>query len=177
MYYILGTDPGITAYVEPERESPNSLVSGVYIDPAGEPLPYRYRYHDLLGNPLHEFDSGTNLMSKRLISVIQGCGVDNLQTFQVELVDESTGSETDDFCVVNVVGLVACANVESSESSPLGGGYYFHNLVIDKEKTRGLLIFRLAESLIDILVDEKVAQEIKKHDFRGVTLTAITDSE
>lgn len=71
--------------------------------------------------------------------------------------------------------MVECAKLDESEKLPLGGGFYFQNLGIDPEQTHDLLVFRLKESLMDIIVHEKVAKKLEEKQIRGITLTpAIT---
>lgn len=174
MYYQLESDePGMTAYVTRVAGSSGSLVRGRFIDPADEQLPFRYTYRDPTGKPLYDYYSGKSLMSKRLIAALEKAGVDNLQQFETELVDETTGAVRNDYSIVNIVGLVSCANIEESTTSELGSSYYFHDLVIDPRKIGDLLMFRLKESMINVLVEEKVAQAIKSGDFRGVLLTPV----
>ena len=177
MYYQLGCDEAtMTAYVVPENEPWHSLIDGQLIDPASESPPFKYRYKDPTKSQLFDYYSAPDLMSKRLVSALEQAGVDNLQKFEAELVDEATGQVNSDYWVVNIVGLVECANLDSSKTSELGSGYYFHELVIDPSKTQGLLMFRLAQSGIDILVHQKVATAIEQGKFRGVTLTALSES-
>jgi hypothetical protein len=177
VYYQLDCDEAtMTAYVVAVKRPRKNLIRGLTIDPVGESPPFRYRYKDATNSPLFDFYSGPNLMSKRLVSALEQAGVDNLQKFEAELVDETTGQVNTEFWVVNIVGLVECADLASSRTSELGSSYYFHELVIDPNKTQGLLMFRLAQSGIDILVHQKVATAIEQGKFRGVTLTALSES-
>jgi len=163
----------MTAYVTPENECSESLVRGRLIDPTGERLPFRYSYRDPFGNPLFDYYSANNLMSRRLVETLEKAGVDNLQKFETHLVDERTGKINKDFWSVNIVGLVSCADVDLSTTSELGSSYYFHDLILDPTRIGDLLVFRLAESLIDVLVDERVAKQIESGGFRGVVLRSL----
>jgi hypothetical protein len=174
MYYQLECDEDtMTAYVTPENESSESLVRGRLIDAEEEILPFRYSYRDPTGAPLFDYYSGDCLMSKRLVEALEKAGADNLQKFEVELVDEQTGKVNTDFWNVNIIGLVACAKLDESQTSELGSSYYFHDLVIDPKKIGEMRIFRLAESLIDVLVDDHVAEQIQAGGFRGIVLNAV----
>lgn len=174
MYYQLESDEAeMTAFITPENESSESLIMGTLLDAENEELPFRYTYNDPTGSPLFDYYSGDNLMSKRLVAALEKAGVDNLQKFEVELVNEKTGKVNKDFWNVNIIGLVSCAEVDLSETSELGSGYYFHNLVIDPTKVGDLLMFRLAESMMDVLVEERVARAIEAGAFRGVVLNPV----
>jgi hypothetical protein len=50
---------------------------------------------------------------------------------------------------------------------------YFEKLVLDETRARGLLMFRLAESLIDVIVAESIAQSLRDGRFVDVTLEEI----
>jgi hypothetical protein len=74
--------------------------------------------------------------------------------------------------VFHELGLIAAANFKRSKydmimegdpggvSTPLAG---FHVLVLDKNKTRNVAMFRLAESPDMLLIDTRVLQHIRKH--------------
>lgn len=47
-------------------------------------------------------------------------------------------------------------------------------LTVDPGRAKGLLMFRLAESLIDVIVHGKVARAIAAGQFHAVALTAVT---
>lgn len=113
------------------------------------------------------------LMHKKLVDVLKNSGVDNLQTFPAIITEEARDTIIEDYLVVNVVGLVACAAVDASDSIPFAGGLFFNNLVIEPKKAHGLLMFRLAESKLDVLVHERVAKELQKHDFPYLVLTPL----
>jgi hypothetical protein len=177
VYYQLGSDEAtMTAYVVAVKRPRKSLIRGRPIDPANESPPFKYRYQDPTKSQLFDYYPVPDLMSKRLVAALESAGVDNLQKFEAELVDEATGQVNTDFWVVNIIGLVECADLNSSKSSELGSSYYFHELVIDPSKAQGLLMFRLAQSAIAILVHQKVASAIEQGKFRGVTLTALRES-
>ena len=77
-------------------------------------------------------------------------------------------------CVVNIVGKVAAADMKQSQAISLGGGQVFTRLTVDPGRAQGLLMFRLAESLIDVIVREKVARAIAAGQFPAVALTPVT---
>ena len=115
----------------------------------------------------------TQLMQKRLFEALQRAGVDNLQSFPAVLSEDGVETPTQDYVVVNVVGTVACASVSESDSIPFADRLFFNDLVIDASKTNGLLMFRLAESLMDVLVHESVAEQLIKGDFPHLIITPL----
>jgi hypothetical protein len=124
---------------------------------------------------LNDFYPNRNVMSKRLVAILQEAGVDNLQIFPAEIKHNLTGEIIDDFVVVNIIGMVSCADLSKSDATPLADVNYFHKLTIDANKTRGALMFRLAESRIDVIVAEQVAQNIEKGNFHNLTLEPIEE--
>jgi hypothetical protein len=113
-------------------------------------------------------------MSRRLVDVLQGCGVDNLQIFPAVISREETGETISHYCVVNVLGLVAAADMGKSKARPLANVKFFEKLAVDPTRARGLLMFRLAESLTDIIVADNVARAIKAGEFTDVTLEPVS---
>jgi hypothetical protein len=178
MYYRLDGDSAtLTTYVKAVNRTQESLVSGALIDEEDEDLPYVYTYSEPAGNPLPDFFKGSNIMSKKMYEAFTECGVDNIQIFPLQFIDKETDQVRDDYVVFNIVGMVECAKLGESEKLPLGGGFYFQNLIIDPAKTHDLLVFRLRESLMDIIVQEKVAKKLEEKEIRGIILTPATTQE
>ncbi len=124
---------------------------------------------------LSDYNTGVMLLSKKLVETIQSVGVDNLELFEAEVTNEKTGEKEGDFYAVNVVGLVSCVAEDQSTSTPLADVEYIYDLVIDSSRTKGFNMFRLAETRIDILVSEKVADAIKAGNFKGVELQPVKE--
>jgi hypothetical protein len=117
------------------------------------------------------YEKSVPVVRDDVIAVLQGAGVDNIQYFDAILRHPKTGEEHRDYKAFNIVGLVACANMQSSElmgtSSSSVGDVDFHALVIDESKTRGLLLFRMAEATNAIVVNERVRQAIEAAGIPG----------
>jgi hypothetical protein len=111
------------------------------------------------------------VMREDVIAALRQAGVDNIQYFDAVLRDPVTGREYRNYKAYNILGLVACADMQASElmgtSDSTIGDVDFHSLVIDESKTRGLLLFRLAESVNAIVVHEKVKQSIESAGIPG----------
>jgi hypothetical protein len=176
MYYRMQTDGLQLTTFTTKKAGPAifEMVRGALYNFAGDPPTFRFESRDSSGNPIVDYISGKCLMSNRLADALEGAGVDNLQRFPAELVDAQSGAVNREFCVVNVVGLVAAADLQRSSALPLGQGWVFPSLTIDASKPLGLLMFRLAESLVDVIVHEQVASAIRAGSFRGVRLESVT---
>lgn len=172
MYYRLQGHSAILAtYTEAINETQSSLVLGRLIEEEYEELPYIYAYDDPADNGLPDYFGGDCIMSKCMYHLLEECGVDNIQALPLQFINKKTDEIRDDYIVFNIIGLVSCTKLDDSSKRPLAGGFYFHNLMIDPEKTDGLSVFRLKESLIDIIVSETVAKKLQEKEVRGITLT------
>lgn len=177
MYYRMQTDRlQLTTFIEQESgPAIPKLTMGRLYTPKEGALPFQFTSRDPDGNQPLDYIGGKCLMNRRLVAVLEGAGVDNLQKFEAELRDQTSGEVNRDFYVVNIIGLVAATDIENSESLPLAEGQVFTSLKIDTDKASGLLMFRLAESLVDVIVHEKVAAAIEKGGFRGVLLSPVSN--
>jgi len=141
-------------------------------------LPYRYTMSVVEGEVprFYGWYPGSDLMQERLVDVLRSAGVNNLQTFPVEIIREGTDEKVPGYVVVNIVGRVSCADIGLSKTEPLADVYYFHNLVIDPKRTSGLLVYRVNESPMIVLVHENVAKAIEEGNFLGLTLEPVSET-
>jgi len=124
---------------------------------------------------MYHYFASARLMHKKLVETIQSAGVDNLEVFPAEITWAEKEQVIEDYVVVNIVGLVSCAVKDQSDTSPIADVDYFHSLTIDTSRTHNMLMFRLAESQIDVLVHEQVADAIKAGNFEGVVLEPVAE--
>jgi hypothetical protein len=92
--------------------------------------------------------------------------VDNLDVYDARLFDPQDGKTIDNYKAVNIIGAVAAADLGKSDySAPSGTALVdtdFDSLVIDEKKAKGLLMFRLAECVTAIVIDERVKQQLAR---------------
>lgn len=109
------------------------------------------------------------LLRNDLLEVIEKSGVDNLQKFPAVL-RQSGGPEVTDYSVVNIQGLVKCADLSKSKYRDTGGigliAMSFRKLVIDDVAAGGQLLFRLGEAASSIIVNGRVKKEVDKAQFK-----------
>jgi hypothetical protein len=171
-YFRLESDPmRLTGSVDQESGEPMYELSRGDPYPAPPDMP---PFGFSCSGPLCAYYSAECLMTLALVEALQGAGVDNLQVFPAVLTDSATGEVREDYRVVNIVGKVAAADMKRSQAISRGGGQVVTRLTIDPGRARGLLMFRLAESLIDVIVHGKVARAIAAGQFPAVALTAVT---
>ena len=122
------------------------------------------------GPYIPEYFVGTiPLFRNDLIESMQRGGVDNLDLYNTEILDPDSGEQLTDHKAVNIIGLVAAADMDASDATVHPGGPVidvdFDGLVVDEAKAGGLLLFRLAESTNGILVHEKLKEHLVKEGF------------
>lgn len=104
-----------------------------------------------------------------LIAALQEAGVDNLDLYQAELIDPDNGRRYKTHKAVNVIGVVAAADLERSAAIVNPGGpiidVSFDSLVLDETKARGALMFRLAEAAGEILVHRSVRDHLRQKGY------------
>lgn len=175
MYYRLSVDRlRMNVFLVEQFDAPRSFITGKRVTPP-DPLPLEYVMEvDVDESPvMFPFFPHVNLMNARLMNVLADAGVDNLQIFPARITDPNTNTTYDDYFAVNVVGLVECADMARSDHAPLADLFFFHKLVIVPDKPKGLPLFRLAESPIDIIVHERVARAIRNADFPELVLESV----
>ena len=165
----LNRNAGLIMYEDNVAET---LIKGAPVDPSGLVLPWPLSLEHKRTDPLQmaDFYPYPKLMSLRLIDALKAAGVDNLQLFDAEITNSKTGAKIEGYQVVNVLGLVAAADPDASKSRPLAHVQFFESLVIDEARARGQLMFRLAESLDDIVIAEKVAKRVHEGRFVDVVV-------
>jgi len=171
-YFHLQSDPlRLTGSLEQTSGPPVYRLSrGELYNAKPDMAPFRFS----CAGELCDYYSGDCLMARALVETLHGAGVDNLQVFPAALTDDNTGTVREDYCVVNIVGKVAAADMRQSQAISLGGGQVFTRLAVDPGRARDLLIFRLGESLVDVIVHEKVAKAVAAGGFRAVVLSPVT---
>lgn len=115
--------------------------------------------------PLYE-DEAVPLFRDDLLVALQNAGVDNLEQFPAVLHDPFSKKDHTNYKAVNIVGVIACADMAGSELMGTTDSTMidvdFAGLVIDESRTGGALLFRLAEAVNAIVVHEKVKEEVER---------------
>jgi hypothetical protein len=157
----------------PLVEGVDSWIKGIPIDvPVPAPIEMELDPQEP-GAVLDLYQLDVLIMSKRLIDALGEAGVDNLEVFDLVLVDPATGARLKTHRLVNVVGAVACADMARSKTLATRGPAMidvdFDSLAIDETRTEGFLFFRLAECLTAILVHDRVRRHLIDRGFTSLT--------
>jgi hypothetical protein len=101
-----------------------------------------------------------------LIVALKAAGVDNLDLYDTVLTNPKTGDIFTNYKAVNIIGIVAVADLSKSKYEAHGLPLIdvdFDSLVIDESQARDLLMFRLAECVSGIVVHEGVKKVVEQH--------------
>jgi hypothetical protein len=104
-----------------------------------------------------------------LVAALRACGVDNLDVYDARIIDPDNGQVHTNYKAVNILGLVAAADMGKSQWSAADGipliDVAFDRLVIDPAKAMDLLFFRLAENNAAVIVHERVRNHLVQAGF------------
>src|SRR5687767_14787133 len=121
------------------------------------------------------FDEVPQVMTGEFLEALRSAGVDNIDSYDATLQSEDGSVVLSGYKAYNIVGLVSAADLEKTEFSPDNPSRQIdaslRGLVVDETKARGLLLFRLAESVDTILIHDSVKAVLEARDFKGVLFT------
>lgn len=106
--------------------------------------------------------------SKDLLDAFGAACVDNVQAFPAVVTDRGGDQQWPGYFAINVLGLVAAADLRRSRFEKIGeypSGLplvEFDELVIDASRVQDLCFFRLAESPLHLIVHERVLDNLRK---------------
>ena len=111
------------------------------------------------------------LMSVELIEALRSAGVDNLEVFDAVIRGDG-GVEHRDHRAFNVIGLVAAADAGASELMGTTNSTLidvdYDSLTIDEERAAQHKLFRLAENVSAIVVDDSVREVVESRGIPGM---------
>jgi hypothetical protein len=169
-YYVLRVedpDEGYRARLDYKRDQPlRSWMTGTpFPTPPPEPIRIGLRGTDedrwVLGDL---WLTPVTVMSTRVLEAIRSAGVDNLDTYAVELLDPISGKLYRDFVAFNVIGKLAAADLGATQFAPGSQERMISadidSLSVNADRARGALMFRLAESVNAVVVHERVRDAV-----------------
>jgi hypothetical protein len=167
-----GVDPAAVLDSGPDRSDPPWLSGQPLRRPPTAPL--IYTLDPAFPGAIPAMITGTEypIMRDDVIEALRAVGVDNLELFDAVIVDPRTGQEHRNYKAFNVLGAVAAADMSksvrasSSDSTVIDAD--FDSLSIDAARAAPFRLFRLAESVNAIVVDEAVKSEIERRNIEGM---------
>jgi hypothetical protein len=179
-YYVLDTGSSPRRWIGEYPHDYGSLFRKGHIITVQLPAPLRYSLRPIVRD---SYDHGPYMASYMkpamplfradLIAAMYEAGVRELDTYDAIIEDpERPGQPHTNYKAVNVLGLVGAADMQLSEYTEHPGGPVgdvdFDHLVIDPNKARGRLIFRLAESTNIIMIRESVRDHLLAKGFNDL---------
>ena len=168
-----GVYPSTTVENGPDLDNDPPWLSG---QPLRRPVPTPLIYTldpARPGNIPAMFDSiAYPFMRDDLIEALRSVGVDNLELFDAVIVDPTTGEEHHNFKAFNIIGAVAAADLSKSIVANTSDSTMidmdFDSLAIDERRAAPFRLFRLAESVDAIIVDEAVKIAVEQRQIEGM---------
>ncbi len=110
------------------------------------------------------------VFSKKLRDVLGELGVDNIQYFDLDIVDPKTGKHYTDYKIANVVGLVDCVDIDKSDLTYFDDGdiEFIDKLVLNETKIpSNIKVFCLLNDASLPLVHQSIKNAIDGSDITG----------
>ena len=121
------------------------------------------------------FKGVPQIMTVEFFEALRSAGVDNIDTYDASLQSEDGTVLLPGYKAYNIVGLVSATDLGKTEFSPDNPSRQIdasvRGLVVDETKAKGLLLFRLAESVDTILIHNSVKAVLEARNFKGVLFT------
>lgn len=125
------------------------------------------------------YDVTIPLFHKDLVAALREAGIDNLDCYGTEIRHPKEGVTTRDYLAVNIIGLIAAADLEQSQHTAYSPAKLidvdFDSLVIDPKRTLGARLFRLAECVTGLVIHRSVKDFL--HAKGGFGLTFVSPKE
>ncbi|MBL8914738.1 MAG: hypothetical protein JNM17_28795 [Archangium sp.] len=121
---------------------------------------------------LMPFYNTPQIMRRDVLAALRDAGVDNLDTYAAVVKTEAGRVVSDDYVAYNVIGVARAADLQrtrfavENESRLIDAS--IERLSIDRSRTGGLLLFRLAESLRTVIVHESVRAAVERRGIRCI---------
>ena len=175
MYFVMASETALRLTSATSESEGTSFENGAVISTVPERL--RLRFDVKIGGGLPDFvdDSPVPIMSARMSDMLVAAGVDNVQTFDVEVKDAAGQDYSERFRAFNVVGRIAAVDLEASvqrDTPALDAQPYFERLVIDEEIATPFNLFRLHEVPSFIVVSLAVKTALEANEISGVRFFA-----
>lgn len=147
------------------------------LQPKNMPEPIEYEIDtEIGGSYLPTTFLSEPVFSVGFIQALINCGIDNIETYEVNIVNPDTGEHIEGYRAINIIGKIACADMDNSECERLiEDQYVFRQLIINPLKARGAYIFRLAQCTQIILVHEDIVKQLPTEFFKDLKFQPVEE--
>lgn len=176
-YYKIDCYPGdydavLSVYPTlPETDRSVTWMDGSSFDfEIKEPFKFEIEEDDH-GNMLPLLSTSPLVITSDMVDALRESGVDNIDVYDAEILDEEDNKTYTNYKAVNVIGMISATDQEKSKIRKVGdeaSGFFinwFDKLVLEDSQTHGLLMFRLAEKPSFIFVHNSVKEHLIKEGF------------
>lgn len=134
---------------------------------------------DLSGRMLPTFFTTPAFAARKSFAeLLKKCGIDNIEVCPAVIHNPESGETIDDYVVINIVGLVACADLQANPGADLGPDLrMIDSPVLRKSALGNALMFRLAEDSLQIVIADSVAERIRAAGIEDAHLEKLEISE
>jgi hypothetical protein len=109
------------------------------------------------------------LAERKVYDTLVAAGVDNVDAYPAVIQNTDTGEQFDDYFFLNVIGVVACADLANSDYAELGGGSrIIDGVAIKADRLPSAHLFRLAEDQLKIVVSDQVQSRLLAAGFTDI---------
>jgi Immunity protein family (Imm11) len=174
-YWVLsasGNPNGMLLYSLPAPGPWQGWMSGkIFPTPPAQPLVVKIQPGYEEADP-PVFEESPQIMTIEFHEALRAAGVDTLDVYDAEVQSKDGSVRLSGYKAYNIVGLVSAAELSKTEFAPDNPSRQMdasiRSLVVDDSKVRGLLLFRLAESVDTILIHRSVKEALQERRFKGV---------
>jgi hypothetical protein len=166
-FYVMKQDTLIQGSVAldgvPDFIDPSDWIAGKVM-PAPQAdlvLPLSLESGKYFGSIINSF---LPLFHKSLKNCLDKFGVDNIQYYPVDLIDQNGLVPNEKlagvYYLANIIGRLDCVDLQKSQVEywPSGYGFDFLSMSIDEQKTNGEKIFRIKDNATLIIINEELKQ-------------------
>jgi hypothetical protein len=112
------------------------------------------------------YDTPALVARKTFHAALVAAGVSNLEVFPAQIRDETRKKVINDYVLLNVIGLVSCADLDQSEYGNLGDEeeplLVIDKLVIKADRVKGLDMFLVMEDPQFMVISERVCKHLER---------------
>ncbi len=169
---------GDEALIDLRSHWDTNFFRGAAFDPQF-PVPVRFRIDiDSEGRRMPTLFTTPALVARGAFhDLLVSAGVDNVESYPAVIDNPESGEVHEDYRVLNIVGLLACADLGAQPGVELGPGIrVIDEPVLRKQALRDALIFRLAEDPVQIIVSDGLAKRIRAAGYTDVFLEKLAVS-
>jgi hypothetical protein len=154
------------------------LLGAAFSTPPIEPIRLKWN-PETEGIKKSMYDATVPLLRKDLFAALLSLGVDNLDSYEVEIENRLNGEIDRDYLAFNVLGAIKAADLSKSKYADPSGmrriDMDFESLVISPSAARDALLFRLGECVTGLVIHEAVVKGLTAKGGFGLTYCSPED--